>query len=80
MSVAAAWAARRRGRVEADCLAAELGCEVTPHPERPGVVEARGPSPGVYVLVGTPAEVRAAGREGQLRQWLAVLGTLAGRP
>jgi hypothetical protein len=82
LNVTAAWvaaeAARMRGQHEARLLADELGCEVTPHPERPGVVEAREPSPGVYVLVGTPAEVRAAGREAQLREWLAVLGTLRG--
>ncbi|HXJ26560.1 MAG TPA: hypothetical protein VNH17_12705 [Streptosporangiaceae bacterium] len=39
-------------------LAAELGCEVTPHPLLAGVVEARSPVPGVWVLVGTPEEIR----------------------
>ncbi len=44
---------------EARCLAAELGCEVTPHPLLDGVVEARDPAPGVWLLAGTPGEIRA---------------------
>lgn len=44
-------------------LAAELGCEVTPHPLLKGVVEARSPVPGVWVLVGTPGEILAEVRK-----------------
>lgn len=40
-------------------LAAELGCEVTPHPLRSGIFEALKPAPGVHLLVGTPGEIRA---------------------
>lgn len=40
-------------------LTAELGCDVTLHPVLAGVVEAWSPAPGVWLLVGTPDEVRA---------------------
>jgi hypothetical protein len=46
-------------RLEAGALAAELGCEVTPHPLRTGVFEARDPWPGVWLLAGTSQEIRA---------------------
>lgn len=59
---------------EAGRLAAELGCEVEPHPVLPGVVEARDPVPGVWLLAGTPDEVRAAARREGLLAWLRVLG------
>jgi hypothetical protein len=45
----AAEAQRMRGQLEAHWLAAELGCEVTPHPELRGIVEARGPAQGVWL-------------------------------
>lgn len=65
---------------EAHRLAAELGCEVTAHPQLVGTVEAYGPLPGVYVMVGGAdeirSEVRADKRRRGLREWLAVLGTL----
>jgi hypothetical protein len=61
-------------RVAADCLAAELSCEVTPAPARPGVVVARRPLPSIWMLVGTPAEIRAEVRRHGLQAWLAVLG------
>ena len=81
MNVTAAWVQARarqlRAAQEAGRLAAELGCEVTPHPELAGVVEARCPVPGVWLLAGTPDEVRAEVRRHGMRQWLAVLGTLA---
>lgn len=67
---------RMRGRLEADRLAAELGCEVTAHPELSGIVEARGPAEGVWLLAGTPAKVRAAARAAKMREWLTCLGTL----
>lgn len=69
-------AQRMRDRLEAHRLAAELGCEVTPHPELPGIVEARGPAEGIWLLAGTPVKVRAAARAAQMREWLACLGTL----
>jgi hypothetical protein len=71
----AAEAGRMREQFEADTLAAELGCEVTPHPGWSGVVEARDPAPGLWLLTGTPDEVRAEARRCGLLQWLAVLGT-----
>jgi DNA-binding CsgD family transcriptional regulator len=58
-------------------LAAELGCEVAPHPQLAGVVEARHPAPGLWLLAGTPGEIRAEVRAALLREWLAMLGTLA---
>lgn len=57
-------------------LSAELGCEVTPHPVLAGVVEARNPSPGVWLLAGPPGEVRAETRAALLREFLACLGAL----
>lgn len=47
-----------RARAAAE-LAAELRCEVSRHPLLDGVVEARDPVPGVWVLVGTPEEILA---------------------
>ena len=74
-SVAAA-AQRMRGQLEADRLAAELGCEVSPHPGLRGIVEARNPAENVWILAGTPDSVRAGARAAQLRQWLGQLGSL----
>lgn len=71
----AAEAGRMREQFEADTLAAELGCEVTPHPGWSGVVDARDPAPGLWLLTGTPDEVRAEVRRCELREWIAVLGT-----
>jgi hypothetical protein len=71
-------AQRMRDQFEADRLAAELGCEVTPRPGLPGIVEAREPAEGVWLLAGTPEKVRAAGRAALMREWLACLGTLHG--
>lgn len=80
MSLTAAWVAaaaqRMRGQLEADRLAAELGCEVSQHPELRGIVEARSPAEGVWILAGTPDSVRAGARAAQMRQWLGQLGSL----
>jgi hypothetical protein len=63
VNVTGAWVTteirRMRGEFEAARLAAELGCEVTPHPELAGRVEARDPLPGLWLVIGTPDEVRA---------------------
>lgn len=72
----------QHGRVvEADRLAAELGCEVVPHLRFAGMVEARDAAPGLWPLSGTPDEVRneafrvrALARRGALLDWLTVLG------
>ena len=66
----------RKQAARAAELAAELGCEVTPHPILAGRVEARDPVPGIYVLVGAPGEVRAEARRCGLLAWLGCLGTL----
>lgn len=66
---------RLRDRFEADRLAAELGCEVTPHPELAGRVEAWNALPGLRLVSGIPAEVRAEVRRCGLREWLSVLGS-----
>ena len=83
MSVSAARLERQARRLrtaqEAVSLAAELGCEVAPHPELPGVVEARSPLPGIWLLAGTADEVRAEVRACGMREWLGMLGTLAQR-
>jgi hypothetical protein len=63
-----------RDKLEADDLGAELGCEVIPHPALAGIVEACCPVPGVWLLAGTPGEVRAEARRVGLLGWLAVLG------
>lgn len=65
-----------RDGCEAAVLAAELGCEVTPHPALAGVVEARDPAPGLWLLAGTPDEVRTEVRRHGMREWLGQLGTL----
>jgi hypothetical protein len=79
VTVTAAWAVA----AEAGQLAAELGCEVIPHPVLPGVIEAHRPAPGVFVIAGTPESVRAQAhadqrvvRAAKLREWLPFLGTL----
>lgn len=68
-----------RDRLEAGVLAGELGCQVTPHPELAGRVEAWGPLPGWHLLIGTPQEVREAVtaelRRRGLLGWLNVLGS-----
>ena len=78
MNVTAEWLARQarllRGVSDADALGRELGCEVTPHPDLVGRVEAWHPLPGLHVMVGTPGEVRDGVREHGLLLWLAVLG------
>jgi hypothetical protein len=83
VTVTAAWLAteaqRMRGQLEAHWLAAELCCEVTPHPKLSGIVEARRSAEGVWLLAGTSAKVRAAARAAQMREWLACLGTLGAR-
>jgi DNA-binding CsgD family transcriptional regulator len=79
-TVTAAWvtaeAERLRRQIEADSLAAELGCEVTPHPCFAGLFEARDPAPGVWLLSGTPDEIRAEWRAAWMREWLPRLGEL----
>jgi hypothetical protein len=83
VTAAAAWVAaeaqRMRDGLEARCVAADLGCEVTAHPELVGRVEAWDPLPGWRLLIGTPQEVRtavAAERRGRgLLTWLNVLGS-----
>ena len=91
MNVTAAWLAaeteRMRDQFEADHLAAELGCEVTAHPRFAGVFEARNPAPGIWLLTGTPDEIRAevartakaartaaVARRAGLLEWLTVAG------
>jgi alkanesulfonate monooxygenase SsuD/methylene tetrahydromethanopterin reductase-like flavin-dependent oxidoreductase (luciferase family) len=81
-------AARMLREYAARELAAELGCEV--EPSQGGKVEARGRG---WLLIGTPAEVRAEvlrmqeqeqeqerqrERRRQLLEWLDVLGTQGG--
>jgi DNA-binding CsgD family transcriptional regulator len=63
-------------QLEAGRLAAELGCEVTPHPRFAGRFEARDAAPGVWLLSGMPDEIRAEWRKAWLREWLTRLGTL----
>jgi hypothetical protein len=63
VTVTAAWLAAEtewmRDQFEAARLSAELGCEVTPNPHFAGVFDARDPAPGVWLLTGTPEEIRA---------------------
>jgi hypothetical protein len=68
-----------RDRFEADRLTADLGCEVTPHPRFTGIFDARDPAPGVWLLSGTPEELRAEWRTAWLREWLKHLGALKPR-
>jgi hypothetical protein len=83
MTVTGAWVAaeaqRMRDGLEAACVAADLGCEVTAHPELAGRVEAWEPLPGWRLLIGTPQEVRRAvvaeRRRRALLMWLNVLGS-----
>jgi hypothetical protein len=74
-----AQAQRMRDGLEAGMLAGELGCQVTPHPELAGRVEAWEPLPGWHLLIGTPEEVRRAvaaeRRRRALLVWLKVLGS-----
>jgi DNA-binding CsgD family transcriptional regulator len=65
-----------RDELEAEMLAAELGCEVIPHPYFNGRFDARDPAPGVWLLSGTPDEIRAEWRRAWLQHWLTCLGTL----
>jgi hypothetical protein len=62
-----------RDSLDALALAAELRCEVALHPSFAGIVEAFRPAPGIYVLVGTPEEIRAEVRR-QDQQEPSVLG------
>lgn len=75
----AAEAQKMRDGLEAGMLAGDLGCEVTPHPELAGRVEAWDPLPGWHLLIGTPQEVRRAVtaelRCRGLLMWLNVLGS-----
>jgi hypothetical protein len=84
VTITAAWLAaeaeRMRDQLEADRLAAELGCEVTLDPRFVGVFEARDPAPGVWLLSGTPDEIRAEWRAAWMREWLPCLGTLKRPP
>lgn len=81
MTVTAAWleaeTERMRDQLEADHLAAELGCEVTPHPRFAGLFEARDPTPSVWLLSGTADEIRQEWRATLMREWLPYLGKLA---
>lgn len=78
MAVTPAWVAaearRLRDQLEADSLAAELGCEVTVKPRIAGRVDAWNALPGLRLVSGTPDEVRDAVRQHGLREWLGVLG------
>jgi len=65
----AAEAERLRDQLEADRLAAELGCEVTMHPRFVGVFEARDPAPGLFLVSGSPGEIRREWRKAWLRVW-----------
>ena len=65
-----------RDQLEADRLAAELGCEVTLHPHFTGRFEARDAAPGLWLVCGTPDEIRAEWRKAWLREWLPYLGSL----
>lgn len=69
-----------RDRFEADRLAAELGCEVTPHPRFAGIFEARDPAPGVWLLTGSQDEIRSEWRAAWLRVWLVRLGSQKSPP
>jgi DNA-binding CsgD family transcriptional regulator len=69
-------AGRMRDQLEARMLRDELGCEVTPHPRFIGIFDAREPAPGVWLLTGTPDELRAEWRAAWLRESLKHLGTL----
>ena len=63
-----------RDQAEARQLAAELGCEVTPHPRFAGVFEVDDRELGLYLQSGEPGEIRAEVRRHGLLVWLAVLG------
>jgi len=81
MNVTGEWLAAEtewlRDQLEADRLAAELGCEVTMHPRFVGVFEARDPAPGLFLVSGSPGEIRREWRKAWLREWLTShLGTL----
>jgi hypothetical protein len=69
MTVTAAWLAaeteRMRDQLEADLLAAELGCEVIPHLRFARIFEARNPTPSTWLLSGTAEEIR--------QEWRAAL-------
>jgi hypothetical protein len=58
----AAWVAAeaewQRDQFEADRLAGELGCEVTPNPYFVDHFDVRG-LPGVWLMTGRPDEIRA---------------------
>jgi hypothetical protein len=56
-------------KAEADQLAAELGCEVIPAPARAGAVVARRPLPSIWMLIGTPDEIRAEVRRVREAAW-----------
>jgi hypothetical protein len=71
---------RIRNQFEAYRLAAELGCEVISHPRRAGIFDVRDPAPGVWLLSGTPDELRAEWRAVWLREWLKCLGKLKHPP
>jgi hypothetical protein len=75
---------RGHRRFIADRLSAEIGCEVSPHPMLKATFEARDPLPGVWLLAGTPDEiraevrrVRAEVRRGWMLVWLSSLGSLS---
>jgi hypothetical protein len=63
-----------RDQAEADRLAAELGCEVAPHPRYAGVFEVDDRELGLVLLSDAPDEIRAEVRRHGLLAWLAVLG------
>ena len=73
MNVTGEWLAAEtewlRDQLEADRLAAELGCEVTMHPRFVGVFEARDPAPGLFLVSGSPGEIRREWRKAWLRVW-----------
>jgi DNA-binding CsgD family transcriptional regulator len=65
-----------RDQAEADRLADELGCEVTLHLRFAAVFEACDLAPGVWLVSGTPDEIRAEWRAAWMREWLPFLGKL----
>jgi hypothetical protein len=65
---------RLRNRIAAARLAAEFSCDLIPNPDFAGTFDARDPLPGLWLLTGTPDEIRAEVRRHELREWLAVLG------